>query len=227
MKGENSQVNFCLEVLKRLQSGGVLDEFLLIGSWYGYFYSMHTSNDIPRTYLKTRDMDFLIANPGKVRKPVDVAGLLKDLGFIVEVRGEGVTRLVHPELMLDFLAPEKGRGGEGYIPIKGLGINASSIRFLTMLTQNSIKIRYGGVTVKLPNPVNFGLHKILISSRRTKKDKLERDRELGFGVLRSVIADGESEKIAELFHSLPPKWRKAILAGLKGADDLLEVLSGK
>ena len=227
MKEPNSQVDFCIEVLKRLQSGGVLDEFLLIGSWYGYFYSIHAGREIPRTYLKTRDMDFLISNPGKVRKAVDVAALLKDLGFLMEIRGEGVTRMIHPQLMLDFLAPEKGRGGESFIPIKGMGINAASIRYLTMLSDNPIVVRHSGINIRLPNPVNYGLHKIIVSTLRTKKDKIDRDRELGVGVLRSVVADGKSRKIQEVYIALPPKWRKAILLGLKGTDDLIAVLSVK
>jgi len=43
--------------------------------------------------------------------------MLKDLGFIEDFHRKGLIRLNHPELIIEFLVPEKGRGRDTPYPL--------------------------------------------------------------------------------------------------------------
>ena len=82
MKEKDAPVELCLEVLRRLDKAGVLQDIILIGSWCTLFYREYFGDDAKLSALRTRDMDFLIKTPPKIRSTVYMAELLKDLGFI-------------------------------------------------------------------------------------------------------------------------------------------------
>ena len=140
---EKKQSELCLEILRRLHKAGVLRDFILIGSWCIYFYKDYFSNVpfIDQATIKTRDLDSLIDNPRKIRRYVNIPELLKDLGFVTIFKGaEGYIKLDHPELILEFLVPERGRGIDKPYPLPKLGINATTLRFLNFLSSNTIKV---------------------------------------------------------------------------------------
>src|ERR1700722_12274711 len=110
MRGKDAPVELCLEVLRRLEKAGVLRSLILIGSWCAYFYPDYFGGKIELSALRTRDIDFLIPTPPRIRGEVRLAELLGDLGFIADLRGDGYVSLSHPELIIDFLVSEKGRG---------------------------------------------------------------------------------------------------------------------
>ena len=66
---EKKQSELCLEILGRFHKAGILDNLILIGSWCVYFYKDYFS-DVPyvdQTTIKTRDIDFLIDFPAKIK----------------------------------------------------------------------------------------------------------------------------------------------------------------
>ena len=124
---EKSQLELCTEVLHRLDKTGILQHIVLVGSWCTFFYKDFFSGKKYMTSLTTRDMDLLIPDPRNIHTKVDVAELLKDLGFIVGFTGlKGYMRLEHPELIVEFLVPEKGRGSNKPYPLPQLGLNAQA-----------------------------------------------------------------------------------------------------
>ena len=50
-------------------------------------------------------------------------------------------KLDHPELILEFLVPERGKGIDKPYPLPRLGINATTLRFLNFLSCNTIKVK--------------------------------------------------------------------------------------
>jgi len=227
MKEKDAPLNLCMDVLGRLQDAGVLERVVIIGSWCTYFYRKCGILGGGIGTLRTDDIDFLVPRPLRGNLRVNIPGMVKDIGFIV-VRGRtGAMQLEHADMKMEFLVPERGRGSDAPHNIGALGVFAQPLRFLDFLLEETILVDVGGVRIRLPLPVRFGLHKVLISGRRHRPDKKAKDIEQGIDVLRASISGGKSGKVKEVFHSLPPKWRKAIMAGLKGADDLLGVLSDK
>lgn len=110
---EKSQYKLCHEVLRRLDEAGVLKHLIIIGSWCIPLYKSYFADTKYNLSLKTRDIDFLLPRPARIRTKVDLAELFKDLGFILGFKSEhGVMQLMHPDLMIELLVPELGRGTE-------------------------------------------------------------------------------------------------------------------
>lgn len=217
---EKNQYELCLEVLRRLHRAGVLKDIMLIGSWCLPFYKEYFSGHTYSSAIRTRDIDFLIPDPQKIKGQTDIPELLKDLGFIVNHSGsKGYIKLEHPDLFIEFLSPEKGRGTDEPVKIPRLGVNAIALRYLNFLIEGTIKVDVEGFTICLPHPVNFALHKLIIFQRRTKKDKADKDRDAAVMLLRALIKKGDGKAIKLVFDSIPSGWRKSIVKGLQNVED--------
>lgn len=163
---DKNQYDLFLEILKRLDSAGILSKVILIGSWCLPLYREHYSGQSNLTTLRTRDIDFLISRKIKIKEEVDLPKLFEDLGFIEDYKyPQGYVQLVHPELIMEFLVAEKGKGSDEPYPLPFLSMNAQRLRFIDLLEQNIISIHINGIEVKVPHPINFGFHKLIISSR--------------------------------------------------------------
>ena len=219
---EKRQSELCLEILRRFNKAGILKDFILIGSWCVYFYKDYFS-DVPyidQATIKTRDIDFLINNPSAIKQEVDVPMLLKDLGFVTEIKGSrGYVKLDHPDLLLEFLVPEKGKGTDKPHPLPKLGMNAVALRFLSFLSANTIKVKVEDFYLTLPHPANFALHKLIIFQRRVKQEKAVKDRNIAIEILSSLIDKGESAIIKQVFNSIPRKWQNRVIKGLNKNED--------
>lgn len=227
---EKKQSDLCLEILKRFHKAGILDDFILIGSWCVYFYRDYFDNVpyIDQAAIRTRDIDFLIDKPAKIKHAVNIPELLKDLGFVTILKGrEGYVKLDHPDLMLEFLVPEKGKGTDKPVPLTKLGMNAVALRFLNLLTDNIIKVKVEDFNVSMPHPANFALHKLIIFQRRFKEEKAIKDRSAAVDILRALIKKGDEAYIKHVFNSMIPKWRKKVKKGLEEAKEkeILNLLS--
>jgi hypothetical protein len=223
---EKNQYKLCIEIFRRFQKSGILNQFVLIGSWCSPFYKEYFADTKYLTSIRTRDIDFLIPNPGKITSNIDVTKLIKDLGFIIGHKGkEGVIKLEHPDLTVEFLVPEKGRGTDKPILVPKLGLNAQALRFLNFLIDDAINVDIEDVNIILPHPVNFALHKLIIYQRRKNKDKAEKDLESAIRILKALINKGEAKIIVKKFRNIPKGWQKKILLGLKKADEqeILEI----
>jgi len=227
---EKKQYDLCIEILRRFNRAGILKDFILIGSWRLYFYQDYFKEEeyIKRIAIKTRDIDFLIEHPQKIREKVDIPGLLKDLGFVTVFKGsKGYIKLDHPELLLEFLVPEKGRGSDKPYALPKLGMNAVTLRFLSFLTANTIKIKVEDFYLTMPHPANFALHKLIIFQRRPREEKAEKDRKTAIEVLKALINKGELSIIKRTLASIPAKWKRKIIDGLEEAekDNILKTIT--
>ncbi|MHB1253196.1 MAG: GSU2403 family nucleotidyltransferase fold protein [Candidatus Humimicrobiaceae bacterium] len=210
--------------LKALHEAGVLEDIILIGSWCHYFYRIYFSNANEIPLLRTLDIDFLIPNPHKIHKDVNIPKLLGNLDFISSHDYlTGYTKYVHPEIELEFLIAELGRGkGNKPYEIPKLHINAQGLRFLNLLQSHTIKIEYENFNVIVPEPAAYVLHKFIIQERRLNKEKQKRDlqsaKEIGEFLLQNKT---QQKKITDIFNSLPDKWQKLLLKILKDYSKLL------
>lgn len=225
---EKKQYELCNEILKRLDKSGILSSFVLIGSWCLPFYREYFKNADFDLSLRTRDIDFLIPKPTKINITLDVTDLLKDLGFTVSFSyPAGYMKLQHPDLIIELLVPEKGKDTDKPFRLPKLGLNAQPLRFLELLSQNTIIVDVNGIPVTLPHPANFSLHKLIVAERRKNKDKAEKDRLTGIQVLKCLMQLKEYNRIKDLFNSLSKKWQKLILKSLeiKQELDILDLLN--
>ena len=205
---EKSQYNLCVEVLHRLDKAEILKHVVLVGSWCTIFYKDFFTGKKYMTSLTTRDVDLLIPQPKYIEAKVDVAELLKDLGFVVGFTGsQGYIRLEHPELIIEFLVPERGKGSDKPFSLPQLGLNAQALRFVEFLSQDVIRLEVGSIKVTLPHPANFPLHKLLVMSRRPKEEKQAKDKEAAVKILSALIDSEQSNTIRNAFRAMPKRWQ--------------------
>lgn len=225
---EKVQYNLCCELLRRLNSEGVLDHVVLIGSWCLLAYEDYFKNSRYRPGIRTRDIDLLVPVPQKFDHKVDLETLLKDLDFVTSFKGsDGYMQFVHRDLILEFIVPERGRGSDKPFAIPDLGINAQPLRFMDFLLTNVLSLQFAGQTVTVPHPVNFALLKLIVSARRQKPVKKANDLRQSMEVTRALIDSGEEEALKTVFATCPAKWRKTILRTLQDeplAERILAIL---
>lgn len=201
-----------LEVLRRFQAAGLLEELILIGSWCQHFYRSYFKGIRYIPAIRTRDVDFLVPMPFRIKRKVDVEELLRDKGFVVTFSGgAGYMKLMHPELIVEFLVPEKGKGSDRPYPLPQLSMNAQRLRFLDYLLQSTIRMEAEGLKLNVPHPAAFALHKLIISARRTKEEKLVKDRKEALAVLTALVRKGEAGEIRKMFEKMPAGWRKQVI----------------
>ncbi len=218
---EKKTFNLTLEVLNRFQKAGILRSIVLIGSWSVYFYKYYFKSKSYSSFIRTRDIDFLVQVPIKLNKKIDLFKLLEDLGFIEEFsRPKGYIKLTHPDLTVEFLVPEKGKESDKPYPLPQLGINAQALRYLDILSENTISIDVDGIQIILPHPAAYALHKFIIFKRRGNQDKRDRDLEGAIRVFHELIKNDGLTAIKQVFNSLHKKWQATVLKNLESVKEV-------
>ncbi|MFC1699931.1 GSU2403 family nucleotidyltransferase fold protein [Candidatus Omnitrophota bacterium] len=218
---EKKTFNLCMQVLHRFEKANLLKHVILIGSWSIYFYKYYFKSKEYSTFIRTKDIDFLIPIPPKFNKKIHIFDLVEDLGFLERYIGsKGYIKLDHPDLTIEFLVPERGRGYNRPYPIPQLGINAQPLRFLDFLIDNSISIVAEGLHLRAPHPAAYALHKFIIFKRRRKIDKHDRDIEGALRVFRELIRHNRESEIKIIFNKMNEKWQKKVLDNLRSINEL-------
>jgi hypothetical protein len=224
----NQQFKLCNEVLRRLDSEGVLSHVVLIGSWCLIAYEELFVETDYQAAIRTRDVDLLIPLPFQLDHTVDIEALLKDLDFVISHRGrEGYMQFVHEDLMLEFIVPERGRGSDKAFAVQALGVNAQPLRFMDFLASNTTRLQFGDVTATVPLPAHFALIKLIVSVRRAKPVKRENDQRQALSVLRALVKLGKDKDIRCAFDSMPKTWQKTVrkvISELPLAEELVRIL---
>lgn len=203
-------------ILKRLHKLGVLDNVIIIGSWAAFLYKNYFAKDygfIP----KTTDLDILVPIPYRSNKKIDLPEELKDLNYIVQFSGQkGYIKLGHPELSIEFLVPEFGKGHDRPYPLDRLGINAQPLRYVILLLRDVIKIDYKGIKINTPHPAVFILQKLLVLHKRAKEEKKLKDIEI-IKTVSNWINQSKNDKrrFKDIFRHLPLSWKKNIIKELR------------
>jgi len=194
-----------------MKKEGILDKVMLVGSWCVFLYEDYFDKKGLLPPLRTRDLEFLIPVPLKLKRNTDLFELLKDLGFILDYKGEqGYIIFQHPDLILEFLVPARGRETNKPFHVDQLGINAQALRFMDALARAPIQMLFDDIKVTIPHPADFALHKLLIAGRRKQKAKAEKDRIQAVALLMALNNRDEIETVRSVYHAMPKSWQKTI-----------------
>lgn len=199
-------------VLKQLQAKGVLDGLVIAGSWCQYYYRVVFDNAPEIPLLRTLDIDFLVPNPSKFKTNVDVSQLLNQLGFDSDFDYHtGLVKYVHPDLEIQFLTPALGRAKDTPCEIKQLNINAESLTYMKMLQDHKFSMIHDGITLWLPQPEAYTLHKILISPKRKDPAKKQKDLMAAKSIGELCLAyETRRQRLMAIYADLPKKWQRTI-----------------
>ena len=189
-------------ILNVFQRHGLWDEgVMLVGSWCYVFYERHFG---ARNYpFKTEDVDFLVPFPYRGRKSVNLAKDFEAMGFKEAFKSGGAIYFYNPEFKIEFICPERGKESRQPKSIKPLGLQVDALRFVEMLLEDPVTVQEEGLAIRVPNPVNFCLHKLVIAQRRKKSYKRAKDIEQAIHVM-SILS---KEAFKSKFEKLPAKWR--------------------
>ena len=194
-----------------MAGAGILDKVMLVGSWCVLLYQDYFKGKAILPAIRTRDLEFLIPIPPRLDRKTDLRDLLKDLGFVLDYKGDkGYIIFQHPDLILEFLVPARGRETDRPYPINELGVNAQALRFMDFLAQDPIQMLFDDITVTVPHPVSFALQKLLIAERRKQKDKAQKDRSQALALLHELRTSGELETVRTRYHTMPKSWQKTV-----------------
>ena len=71
-----------LKILNRLNQEDVLGDVILIGGWCPLVYKEYFGDPVEISLQRTTDVDFLIPNPPRIHKDVNIASILEELDLI-------------------------------------------------------------------------------------------------------------------------------------------------
>lgn len=213
--------NLFLTILTSLDKAEVLRNMILIRGWCPLVYKEYFGNPVEISMQRTADLDLLVPNPPRIHKDVDVSLIFEELGFDKKISLlDGYEKYVHPDLEVEFLTPERGRGKDKPYTIDKLHINAQGLRYLDLIQSHTMKTSYKGVSINVPEPTVYVLHKFIVSNKRKQSFKREKDietaRQLGEYILEQK---SQRKKMREIYLSMPEKWKRDLNRIIKGASE--------
>ena len=217
-----------VKVLTDLQDAGILKYMVLVGSWCQDFYRYQYGNpkEIPAT--KTMDADILIPRRmPRVNPPVDIVAIMKKNDFIFEVSPRsGLYKFNHPRLKVEFLTDPGAKPDEVARHFEGLRVTAQELHFMSLPLTYHYPLTYKHLTINIPEPEVFALHKLIVCQRRINKEKAEKDRLTAQGMF--LFFEGKPKHIQRLHHIIGEQskgWQKKIKAALKKTELTLPELT--
>jgi hypothetical protein len=212
------------KLLVKLNDLRILENFIIIGSWAQYFYSIYYRDTTDFPLLRTLDVDLLIhripKNPTNINLPEILSN---EFDFIKTFDTEsGLMKLQHPDFELEFLIPEKVRGTNRPEKIPSLHLNAQPLRYLYILESHVLTLEHNGLKIQLPVPAAFIIQKILILPKR-KNEKFEKDISSIISISGFLLRDaGQRNELTKVMMELPKKTQKDVILILRKFNTLNE-----
>jgi hypothetical protein len=164
-----------LKTVKLLHDNDCISNTIIVGSWAEYLYIETGVLPSYAASVSTLDLDVLVKNLKYPRQEVNLPELARAEGYLIESeRLTGITKLLLPgSLEVEFLLSKRGAGNEKALKTN-LGVTAQTLRHMELLLTNTIVVDYFGMSIEIPSPEAYVLHKMIINKDR--KQKAEKDR---------------------------------------------------
>ena len=206
-----------LAVLRDMQQADILRHLVLVGSWCQNYYRHIYGNPVEIPAARTLDADMLIPKILPKGKQVSISRIMEKNNFAIDVDlTSGLHIFTHPELKFEFLTNPGAKPGEDVYRFRQLGITAQELRYMAIPLDHHMTITYEDITLNIPEPEAFALHKLIVCCLRKKVEKATKDAETARGLL--LFFEGKPchiERLHQLYDSFPKGWRKNIDAGLE------------
>lgn len=219
------QENIVRSLVAAFKENRLLKKIMFIGSTSEYFYEK--SALLPASYrfaARTVDIDLCVKNVYTAQTPTNFAQMLADYGFEREVdRITGAVKYRYGDSDIEFLTPRRGDGRDPYPYIPGLGLRATEIKYMEILTHNTVFIDYPlndeKISIQVPHPAAYALHKMVYNKERRNPVKRLKDIE-AIERVTSAILDSLSlrDSLSQIYDSLTQKQRRLVLEFLKCHD---------
>jgi len=207
-----------VNVLTDLQKVNVLKHLVIVGSWCQTFYryQFNSPEEIPAT--KTMDADILIPKRmPRLKTPVDIVAIMKKNDFIFEIGPRaGLYKFNHPALKFEFLTDAGAKPDQDVRHFEQLHVTAQELHFMSLPLSYNYPLQYKHLTINLPEPEAFAIHKLIICQRRINKEKAEKDRLTAQGMFLFIKNEPKRiERLHQILEEQSKGWKKRIKAALE------------
>lgn len=213
--------------LETIANAGLFERgVVLVGTAAYQAYTCMVGHRLPSSALMTNDVDILVASLVSGGEPVDLETILRraDPTFRAHMsRDDHLPKVFKAAngFQVDVLT-KYGRGRKSPLMVKDLNCAAEALTFMEYLAEESVEAvaLYGtGVLVRVPPPIRYAVHKLLIAQERrgltlAKKQKdLSQARDL-LDIFMETDSGGLEDALEEA-RARGPSWKKNINASLK------------
>lgn len=204
-------------VLVSLHKAGVLSDCVLIGSWCQDFYRQLYGNPFQIPAATTTDADLLVPKSMKFKKSVDITAIMELHGFKVEQeRMSSLMKFIREDFKFEFLTNAGAKPDEKVFMFKNLNINVQELHFMNIPLSYNIIIPFRDISLRIPEPEAFALHKLIVCQRRLNPIKKEKDTATARGMFEFIETQEQRKKrLNEILNEFPKSWRKKVDAALK------------
>jgi hypothetical protein len=198
-------------VLSSLHKAGVLSDCVLIGSWCQDFYRHLWGNPFQIPAATTTDADLLVLKRIKFKRSVDVAAIMQDSDFKIDFCHNGLMKFIHEDFKFEFLTEAGAKADEEVFTFKNLNLTAQELHFMNIPATYNFVIPFRDIFIRLPEPEAFALHKLIVSQRRRKVEKREKDLASASGLFDYFSTkEIHRKRLKEILDEFPKGWRKKI-----------------
>ena len=220
-------------MLETVANAGLFERgVILVGTAAFQTYSGIVGYYLPASALMTNDADLLVASLVAGREPKDLEVILQraDPTFRAHMsRNDKLPKVFKSEngFQVDVLT-KFGRGRKSPVVIADLNCAAEALTFMEYLAEESIETvsLYGtGVLVRVPPPLRYAVHKLLVAQERRGTTLAKRQKDLNQARdLIDVYLEIDSESLQDVLDDARKRgagWKKNINASLRdiGRDD--------
>ena len=153
--------------IKLLHDNDLLQHVELIGSWCEYLYAQSGALKGFDANIRTLDIDFLVKNMRRPTKKVSLSAIASQSGYTIDKDVlTGTTKIYTPDLMeIEFLIEQKGAAKEPVLDTN-IGVSAQALHHVSILKTYSMQIDMFGMSITVPTPEAYAIHKIIINGQR-------------------------------------------------------------
>jgi hypothetical protein len=208
-----------LNVLRDLQTAGILRHVVLVGSWCQNFYRHIYGNPVEIPAARTLDADLLIPKRLPPSAQGNIIEIMEKNDFAVEIDyPSGYHRFTHPDLKFEFLTDPGPKPTEEIYRFRQLGVTAQELRYMSIPLSHRLTVTYQDIALTIPEPEAFALHKLIVCCLRKKPEKATKDTETARGMLMFFQDKSQHVKrIREIYDSFPKGWKARVNDGLNRA----------
>ncbi len=198
-------------VLLSLHKAGVLTDCVLIGSWCQDFYRHLWGNPFQIPAATTADADLPVPKSMKVKLSADIAAIMEQNGFKIDIHHSGLMKFVHEDFKFEFLTEAGAKADEKIFTFKNLNLTAQELHFMNIPLAYNFVIPFRDIFIRLPEPEAFALHKLIVSQRRRKPEKREKDLVAASGLFEYFATrEKHRKRLKEILDEFPKGWRKRV-----------------
>lgn len=199
-------------ILASLHKEDVLKDCVLIGSWCQDFYRHMFGNPFQIPAATTTDADLLVPKTMKFKKSIDIAAIMEQNGFIVEQEhASSLMRFIHEDFKFEFLTNAGAKSEENVYRFKNLNLTAQELHFMNIPLSYNFTIPFRDISVRLPEPEAFTLHKLIISQRRINPLKKEKDIATAKGLFEYFEANpNHLVRLQQIYDEFPKGWKSKV-----------------